>query len=623
MHITEISIQNFRNITALRLVNLPPGVLLTGMNGAGKSSALEAIRYALYGRCGNTDKRGARADRLIADGQHEAHIQLRIVHGEHDLTVLSVIGRRSNDWSCSEHATGEVFAAYRADMWDALGIDADHAEIGAAMASYLADGFDRVINGYLAETIPVFDVLEHTGGHHDWFKRWMAQQGLTADAYTPDQWREMGATIYGARTEINKQIKEYSYEIELIGFVAPPVDGNGETIPVEKLGACKSKVAGMESAREDLLKELGGAGAKRSASTIKNDLTQKSAELKQKEAAVLALRESVAVTERAKQDAETEMRTSMTAESHLRGRKVELESLAKRFHDGVCDKCGSKLTKKQLTELVGTAASDVLALGKEHAEMTAQIERVKLAVAEHTGRLNDLRGECARAEGERAAVSADCAVLEREQPAGRTRDEVQADIDEMDVKLTTGRDIVARLEKMSNHAGMTERLAQLKAEADHMTFFCDALKKGELIARLSQGDRKAQLLARVNTELQPMGYQLDIRPDGKSLSVFLGRGGVLRPLAMCSQGERWLAEFALAVGFAGGGPVVLDNLDHLDGVNREHVRKRLRKVDGSVWLAMAWKRRESPGPEVAAAFEPARLVWIADGKVVTRKESAA
>ena len=67
MNIKRIRIEGFRSLDNIDL-ELDGGSFITGMNGAGKSSVLEAIRFALLGCCKNTDRRGAGAKGLVSDG---------------------------------------------------------------------------------------------------------------------------------------------------------------------------------------------------------------------------------------------------------------------------------------------------------------------------------------------------------------------------------------------------------------------------------------------------------------------------------------------------------------------------------------------------------------------------
>lgn len=73
-----IKIQNFlsyREETIIDLTNLHTAVI-TGMNGAGKSSILDSITYALYGVARGTSKSGDNADRLVYSGENTCRVEM-------------------------------------------------------------------------------------------------------------------------------------------------------------------------------------------------------------------------------------------------------------------------------------------------------------------------------------------------------------------------------------------------------------------------------------------------------------------------------------------------------------------------------------------------------------------
>ncbi len=77
----RILLENFlsyRNTTEIDLVPISSAVII-GENGAGKSSILDAITYALFGVARGTSKSGDNADRLITAGEDTCKIELDFV----------------------------------------------------------------------------------------------------------------------------------------------------------------------------------------------------------------------------------------------------------------------------------------------------------------------------------------------------------------------------------------------------------------------------------------------------------------------------------------------------------------------------------------------------------------
>ncbi|MCC6490705.1 MAG: hypothetical protein IT364_24680 [Candidatus Hydrogenedentes bacterium] len=503
------------------------------------------------------------------------------------------------------------------------------------MGQFLAGAdFSTVIGAYLAEEIPVADVLEKAEEHAEWLQRWLKARTHIKPAFGVDEWRGIGKGIYEDRTEKNRQLKEMAYEVEALGFTVSPVDESGNRIDLDSLDTIRGKVDVAHKRRDQLHIELGAARGARSKETIKRDVTKAMKDLDIAEKKLAKARDELTRIEQAKQDAEVEARGLANRESQLRSRHVELESRANRFKDGRCDKCKSELSEKKLKELTGEAVAELSALTAEKAEVEQKLASATRTSKELVAKLNAVRSTFGEAESARAKAAAAVAGLQRERPAERAERVVQEELDAVQVEVAKGETILEQLSRHANHIGLSKRLKEMEAELEHFNWGVKALKDGQVLNELAACDKKDELLARVNHELAPFGYQLDLQPEGKAWAVMFG-GHVhdstlrhsrrLRPLARGSQGEKWIAQFALCLGFSGEGPVLLDNLDHLDGRNKEQVRLRLQRCEGTVILAGAWNLAKEPEIEsLAAAFAPARIVWVENGAIAsaTTEEAA-
>jgi chromosome segregation ATPase len=77
--LTAIQVEQFRNIEDTQ-IDVAPGVtFLFGANEAGKSSVLEAVRWALTGRAHGTDAAGKGAGKLVRDGARQASVTLHFL----------------------------------------------------------------------------------------------------------------------------------------------------------------------------------------------------------------------------------------------------------------------------------------------------------------------------------------------------------------------------------------------------------------------------------------------------------------------------------------------------------------------------------------------------------------
>ena len=100
MKLTRLDLNCFRAARGLSLDLNAPRIAVFGLNGAGKTSVREAVRWALRGVCEGTDRKGAGAEVLIPTGAKEASVALDIAgigkvtrtFAEHGGTAFSVEG---------------------------------------------------------------------------------------------------------------------------------------------------------------------------------------------------------------------------------------------------------------------------------------------------------------------------------------------------------------------------------------------------------------------------------------------------------------------------------------------------------------------------------------------------
>lgn len=71
MKLSHLNMTSFRSYRSVSIALDAPRVLIAGLNGSGKTSVREAIRWILTGRCAGTDGKGAGADVLIPQGLRE------------------------------------------------------------------------------------------------------------------------------------------------------------------------------------------------------------------------------------------------------------------------------------------------------------------------------------------------------------------------------------------------------------------------------------------------------------------------------------------------------------------------------------------------------------------------
>lgn len=78
MKITQLDLTAFRSYLGTTLNMDAPRVLIAGLNGSGKTSIRDGIKWAFLGHCAGTDGRGAGAEVLIPNGEKAAEVAVQI-----------------------------------------------------------------------------------------------------------------------------------------------------------------------------------------------------------------------------------------------------------------------------------------------------------------------------------------------------------------------------------------------------------------------------------------------------------------------------------------------------------------------------------------------------------------
>lgn len=611
MRIQNIQIYDFRNIISFRVDQLDRGVFITGRNGGGKSSIIEAIRYMLFGRCAHTDKGGRKAGNMVRDGAVEARLEADVECGGRTFHILNIVGKKTNSFAFSEGTT--PISTERKEFWRLAGISQELAELNGSIGEYLTEGLQEVLEEYLSETISVDDIIQLAPDKEEWLRNFMASLNHPETANV-DEWVRLGGSAYSQRTINKKMLEEAKLELNSFGFVPAPVGQNGKQVSEADRPAILVRLNSLQENRDGLLMELGVA---------QNSAKQTSPErLKE---ANLNVERRQKVVDKAKaevdrlvsvQDAlEQKGREAANEGSGLRGRLVEVDGLRKRFSSGKCPTCHSVLSSKDIEDLLNDVCGDYDSLQarlgsaeKARAEATEQLQKCKenLAAARriHVDAVKELQNSTTILNNWAAAP----VVL-------RPADAVQAEIDKVTGSIEKGREILAQLDKLSSKLELANRVTHLEQEVENLDWCVKALKDRKILNQICSGEKKANLLSGFNKELLAFGYSLDLEVDGKSIIATLGKiNGERRPIRYCSQGEEWLAGFCITMALAGNGPVFLDNFDHLDGCNRELVRNRLREVTSTCIIAGAWSRPDDPDmAKIANAFN-SRAIWMENGK---------
>lgn len=652
VNIKRIRIEGFRSLDNVDL-ELDGGAFITGMNGAGKSSVLEAIRFALLGYCQNTDRRGAGAKALIAHGAKEASIAIELLGGR-DMTaalVRVVIPQEGAvRWNAEDAETGKPLAAKPEQLWPWM--DVSEAALAAALmpAEHVTtQGFEGVLAEYQAGAVEPPVLYELCGKEH--IEALLEDYPPNKDGSLPTQLktlnglRAVGEESYLARRETGRVVKALEAQIPAEA-PKPPTGRNGKPLGTDAAAALKEHIERYFAMRDILMRELGEA---RQMAKV----TQ-AGSVEELEAAIAAAQEKA---HKAAKAAEAAQKRHSEAYDNVEAIKARLSSL----------RHGIEATGSRIEEL--TMQMEAYAIGKPCSQCgvkwtearvkkaTSKLRQTRMELSERLG--NDeildksLRADLEKAQADlenahKAAEEATNAAIEASSEASRAKQElelakrvagvrnpeaVESEILTVDEKLDKARAAMGELAKMAEYEAQRDNLEKERARYAELDWRVKAFRDGEVLNRLGADNLKS-FEAAVDNAIASFGYTFDLQVDGKSVNVRLARRGeALRPIERASSGERKLAEVAVALTFAAEtGIALIDDLDHLDGKNRNqalsNIAHDVREGHSiQVIAAGAWGKASEPDPDTLAAIgralEPLQPVWVCADSLKEEQEAVA
>ena len=257
MKILEMVAENYKRLRVVEIVPTGPVVQITGRNGQGKSSVLDAIWAALAG------KRGF-AERPVRRGADKARLQLKLGTEKGELLVTRVIGSNGTSTLTVEDRTGKLGEPQKV-------LDALLGELTFDPMAFMAMSPKQQV-----------DVLRRV-------------VKMDVDI---DELNALNAADYDARTEINREVKRLEIEAAAIAIVQ---DLPKERIDEEAIMERLNRASEINRKAQEVDKERSEVGLKctRRASSVANaefEIESREAEVKRLEALLEAARNVLKVS---------------------------------------------------------------------------------------------------------------------------------------------------------------------------------------------------------------------------------------------------------------------------------------------------------------------------------------
>jgi chromosome segregation ATPase len=647
VNIKGIAIRGFRGLEATDLELEDGGAFITGMNGSGKSSVLEAIRFALLGYCQNTDRRGAGAKTLIAAGAEEASIDIELA-GDRDpksVRLRVVIPKAgAGRWNAEDYETGKPVAAKPEQLWPWIGVS--EATLAAALVPaehVTTQGFGNVLADLQAGTVAPETLLELC--QKERLDAILEDYPATTGDDFPRQLRTLaglralGEEAYEWRRAAGRKVKDFAAKIPAEP-PKPPTKRDGSPLGTEDAAAVQKAFVSLSRTRDALMQEIGEA---RQLAKV-----TPAGSIEELEKTIAGLEEANEKANAAGREAQKEHREAIDNVEAIKARLATLrhgiEATERRIEElsmemeaytvgKPCKTCGAKWTearvKKATAKVRNTRMELVERLKNNEAlekNLGADLEKADAEVAKITQNAEKGTNAAVAAGSELAKARQELELAKR--VAGvRSPEAVESDLVAVDEKLDRAKAAMGELAKMAEYEAQKAELEKWRARYDDLDWRVKAFRDGGVLNKLGADNLRA-FEETVDAALEPFGYAFGLEVDGKVVIVKLARRGEeLRLIERASSGERKLAEVAVALAFAEEtGLALLDDLDHLDGLNRNKALAALKEAAGrrQVIAAGAWGKPAEPESlgTMAKALDPLRIIWVS-AEVLKQAEAAA
>ena len=624
--IDRIEITNFREIKKLA-IDFKKVTVLCGMNGAGKTSVLHAIQYALLGRCGDdwTARDGKGVKAFV--GKYGNHFRLVLFlsakgqTGGDPVRLESTVysGKKSEEW-CAFDVDGEIVAESRRELWRYLGRDYAAGEVSCFPSELIASKemggeLMRILSPEMTGSVALDYAKRHGKGGEEWLDRLktVIRCAVPGGELTKaSDWERVGNHAHTELMAINKELKQE--KLDIVGLRAGPAMGRGETDEglkalvdeQMKLSSDYGRASALEDIperpenRDELVAEIGDAEAKigslraeyDSPGTAAFDAAEKSDKAKQRATdrlASLVGEELCARVRRVEIDADIECLTKKI------GRFEECLSLEAL---GDCVTCGRphdkassaivlqglleelEVTGYRLDQLKDAIKEARASLGRANTLCATQQKAAQLAGAQREEQRNEIGMLTFALNGFTATLAA----LDKHREAleaapWESSEEIKEKLGALVTKISEAKDTNKQAQSHADYLAAEVRIADMTESAE-IFMWCKThfgVSKG-VASRTHTGEFQVECIEvplreftnKCSVYIEQFGYHLGYSLDGGEIDLLLGKAGepANRRIKDCSQGEQSIVQFSIGAMFGKkSGLVLIDNLDGLDYEN--------------------------------------------------------
>lgn len=624
MKISRLQITNFIQVKSLDMKDLTGTTILTGENGVGKTTILNAIGFAFGFDVRDARGVGIKLDELVGPNGDSAVIKLLMEVGGRNLKLTSTIAKgryvEIEDVERKQPAflgAKGIGATYEA-LYALMEADPKHIECALSPRAYLlGPDLGNILAALCSGDWSMKDVELAAGEHWAYLGPQLFHNPPCTNLPL------VGKNAFELRAEVKKSLAKVKAEIERLGDTEQPTSRDGKPMGAEDIPKIQDALSGLQAQRDALLAEK---------ARIESGATDRRPELEAAKAAINldAAQFDVTKADGAYAQTQATFESANKALAHVKEAHAAANAAcfqAEKKHEqrlesgNVCECCGHAMTEDEKASSIQDAAHELYKAKQALEEINLNDAKAQFDGFEQANTEARIAKQKAQAEYDRLVAEANRIDYELEKlgpvKESRSIDAVQTELESTEERIEVGTKKLNDLIAWSSKDEYAAEVEQLAKTIEHLDWAVAAFKDGEFLKSRLSGSAHVFEDA-CNEKLAPFGYSLSVVTKGKECSVWLRKGErEPAPITRCSKAELVLAGYAVATAFGTKSPVCIDDMDAMYSETKSKFigQLKMRTNEAPLFAAGAWTAGTVDLEPITKYLTNAKVVWVEKGDV--------